>query len=247
MNLGLTGLGRMGSEVERLARAEGHEIGLSLDEHSNKGGVGLTREALATIEVVIDFSWPHVVLENIRKVAEAGVPMVVGTTGWYEHLPEARKLVERHHTALVYGANFSIGANLFLKLAEIATELFEPFAAYDPYVFEHHHRDKVDAPSGTALRIAEAVLGHTERKKKLQIGNPKGKIDPEGLHVASLRAGGASGHHVLGFDSSGDSVEIQHRARNREGFARGALFAAEWVRDKKGVFDFAEVLDGGVR
>lgn len=244
MILGLTGFGRMGSEVERLARAEGHEIGLCLDEHSNAGGVGLTRDALASIDVVIDFSWPDVVLENLRRVTAAGVPIVVGTTGWYAHLDEAREWVEKHDAALVYGANFSIGANLFLKLARIATELFEPFAAYDPYVLEHHHREKVDAPSGTALRLAEAVLEHTKRKTKLQIGNPEAKIEKEALHVASLRAGGASGHHVLGFDSAGDSVEIHHTARNREGFARGALFAAEWVRGKKGVFDFASILEG---
>ena len=243
MILGLTGQGRMGKEVERLALQGGHEIGLSLDEHSNADGVGLSKDALAGMDVVIDFSWPEAVLENIRRVAEAGVPMVVGTTGWYDHLEKARELIQTHRTALVYGANFSIGANLFLKLAKIATRLFDPFHAYDPYVFEQHHREKVDAPSGTALRLAEIVVTNTDRKTRVQIGNPEGTIDPKALHVSSLRAGGASGRHDVGFDSSADSVEIVHTARNREGFARGALFAAEWVRGKKGVFEFADLLE----
>ena len=169
--------------------------------------------------------------------------MVVGTTGWSDSLGEARELIETHQTALVYGANFSIGANLFLKLAKLATRLFDPFSEYDPYVFEQHHREKVDAPSGTALRLAEIVVANTERKSRVQIGNPEGKIDPEALHVSSLRAGRASGRHELGFDSAADSVEIVHTARNREGFARGALFAAEWIRDKRGVFEFADLLE----
>ena len=243
MILGLTGRGRMGSEVERLARADGHEIRLSLDEYSNPDGIGLTKDALAGIEVVIDFSWPEAVLENIRRVAKADVHMVVGTTGWSDSLGEARQLIETHQTALVYGANFSIGANLFLKLAKVATRLFDPFSEYDPYVFEQHHREKVDAPSGTALRLAEIVVANTERKTRVQIGNPEGKIDPEALHISSLRAGRASGRHELGFDGAADSVEIVHTARNREGFARGALFAAEWIRDKRGVFEFADLLE----
>ncbi len=243
MILGLTGQGRMGTEVERLALQGQHEVRLSLDEYSNPDGIGLTKEALTGVEVVIDFSWPEAVVENIRRVAEAGVPIVVGTTGWYDRLGEARQLIEVNKTALVYGANFSIGANLFLKLAKFATGLFDPFSEYDPYVVEHHHREKVDAPSGTALRLSEIVVASTDRKTRTQIGNPEGKIDPEALHVSSLRAGGASGRHELGFDSSADSVEIVHTARNREGFARGALFAAGWVRGKKGVFEFADLLE----
>jgi 4-hydroxy-tetrahydrodipicolinate reductase len=233
----------MGSEVERLARAEGYEIRLALDEYSNPDGVGLTKEALAGVEVVIDFSWAEAVLTNIRRVAEAGVPIVVGTTGWYDSLGEARKLIEVHETALVYGANFSIGANLFLRLVENATRLFDPFPGYDPYVLEHHHRDKVDAPSGTALRLAELVVANAKRKSRIETGTPPGKIAPEALHVSSLRAGAASGRHGVGFDSAADSVELVHTARNREGFARGALFAAEWVRGRKGVFEFANLLE----
>jgi len=240
--LALVGRGRMGQEIERLARAEGHRVQFAIDLPENAGGAALSREALSGVEAVIDFSQPEAVLPNIRRVAEAGVPMVVGTTGWYDGLGEARRWIETHQTALVYGANFSIGANLFLKLADYAARLFDRFPAYDPYVLEHHHRDKVDAPSGTALQLAERLLARTRRKSRMQVGNPVGKIPPEALHVASLRAGAAFGRHGVGFDGATDSVELVHTARNREGFARGALFAAEWIQGKRGVFEFSEVL-----
>ncbi len=242
MNLALVGRGRMGSEVERLARADGHKIQFTIDLPENADGAGLTPEALAGVEAVIDFSQPEAVLPNIRRVAKAKVPMVVGTTGWYDGLEEVRQLIEKHESALVFGANFSIGANLFLKMAEYAARLFNAFPEYDPYVVEHHHRDKVDTPSGTALRLAEQLLAHTERKTRIQAGNPTGKIAPDALHVVSLRAGAAFGRHDLCFDSPTDTVELVHTARNREGFAQGALYAAEWIRGKKGVFEFADLL-----
>lgn len=242
MNLAVVGRGRMGSEVERLARAEGHTIRFAIDLPENAGGAGLTTEALSGVDAVIDFSHPEAVMPNLRRVVQARVPMVVGTTGWYDTLEQARRLVEKHESALVFGANFSIGANLFLKVADYAARLFNPFPQYDPYVVEHHHRDKVDAPSGTALRLAEGLVGLIDRKTRIQAGNPAGKIDPDALHVASLRAGAAFGRHAVGFDGSSDVVELVHTARNREGFARGALFAAEWVRGKKGVFEFADLL-----
>ena len=242
MNLAVVGRGRMGTEIERLARAEGHTIQFTIDLPENAGGAGLTPSALSGVDVVIDFSQPEAVLPNIRRVAKAKVPMVVGTTGWYDGLDEARRLIQQHDSALVFGANFSIGANLFLKMADYAARLFDPFPDYDPYIVEHHHRDKLDAPSGTALHLAERLLERTKRKTRIQTGNPSGKIAPDALQVASLRAGAAFGRHVLAFDSPTDAVELVHTARNREGFARGALFAAEWIRGKKGVFEFADLL-----
>jgi 4-hydroxy-tetrahydrodipicolinate reductase len=242
LNLAVVGRGRMGTEVERLARAEGHTIQFTIDLPENTGGAGLTPSALSGVEAVIDFSQPEAVMPNIRRVAQTKVPMVVGTTGWYDGLDEARRLIEQHGSALVFGANFSIGANLFLKMGDYAARLFDLFPEYDPYVVEHHHRDKVDAPSGTALRLAERLLERTKRKTRIQTGNPTGKIAPDALQVASLRAGAAFGRHTLAFDSPTDTVELVHTARNREGFARGALFAAKWIRGKKGVFEFADLL-----
>ncbi len=232
----------MGSEVEALARRNGHDIVGRLDIGSNPDGAGLSPEALARGEVVIDFTWPETVLTNVRQVAEAGLPVVEGTTGWYDELDCAREIIKTSGTGFVYGANFSIGANLFGKLVERAAEIYDGFPDYDPYILEHHHRGKVDAPSGTALRLADIVVSAMGRKSGLQVGNPEGGIAPEALHVASLRAGVAFGQHKVGFDGVDDTVELTLTSRGRQGLAQGALFAAEWIRDRKGFYEFSELL-----
>ncbi len=243
MKLALLGYGRMGHEVERVAPARGHQVVVRLDIDDNGHGAGITRESFAGVDTAIDFSQPRAVLDNVDRATQIGIPMVIGTTGWGEQLDDVRRMVEQRGAALVYGANFSVGANLFFRLAEHAARLFDAFDEYDPYVLEHHHRDKIDAPSGTALRVAELVVNASRRKSRLQTGNPAGAIDPDALHVASLRAGGAFGEHRVGFDSSADAVQLVHSARGREGFARGALLAAEWIHDKVGFFEFGTVLD----
>jgi 4-hydroxy-tetrahydrodipicolinate reductase len=243
LRIALLGYGRMGREVERVALEEGHEIALRLDIDDNRDGGGVTAESFAGIDVAIDFSQPEAVPVNIDKVSAIGTPMVVGTTGWSDRLDEMRALVEERDGALVYGANLSVGANLFFRLAAVAAELFDPFADYDPYVIEHHHRHKLDAPSGTALHVAGLLLARSSRKTRVQAGNPEAAIDPQSLHVASIRAGAAPGEHRVGFDSGADSVELVHTARSREGFARGAVLAAGWIVGKRGVFEFGEVLD----
>ena len=243
MKLGLLGYGRMGREVERVAHARGHQVAVRLDIGDNEHGSGITAESFAGVDAAIDFSNAGAVLDNIDRATQIGIPMVIGTTGWGEQLDEVCRMVERRSAAVVYGANFSVGANLFFRLVEHAARLFDAFDEYDPYVLEHHHRDKIDAPSGTALRVAELVVNASRRKSKLQTGNPAGAIDPDALHVASLRAGGAFGEHRVGFDSSADAVQLVHSARGREGFAQGALLAAEWIYDKVGFFEFGVVLD----
>lgn len=242
MNLVLLGYGRMGAEVERLASRKGHGVILKLDLESNREGAGLTSRAVSGADVVVDFTWPESVLANIHRVAGLGLPMVVGTTGWYDRLDEAREIVASAGTGLVYGANFSVGANILFKLAEHAAEIFDRFEDYDPYVFEHHHAGKVDAPSGTALRLADTVVRAIRRKSRVQVGHPEGSISPEAVHVCSLRAGAQFGQHRVGFDSSSDNLELTLTARNREGLARGALWAAEWIRDRKGFFEFSQCL-----
>ena len=151
-------------------------------------------------------------------------------------------IVEDRGTALVRGANFSIGANRFFELVAEAARLFDRFQDYDPYVWEHHHHGKADAPSGTALRLAEALVESIGRKVRIQPGNPEGSIEDDALHVSSVRAGAAFGQHRVGFDSEDDTIELVHTARGRRGFARGALVAAEWILDKRGVFEFSDVL-----
>ncbi len=205
MKIALLGHGNMGKEVERLiTQASKHSI------------VDKVEDAL----VVVDFTSPEIVLENIKTVANLGKNMVVGTTGWYEHLPEVEKIVKDAGVGLIYAQNFSLGANIFFKIVAQANKLFERFGGYDAYGIEIHHKAKKDAPSGTALRISKEVPG---------------------LQFSSIRAGRNPGFHQVTFDSQADSITLSHAAHSREGFAQGAILAAEFIEGKTGVHTFDEV------
>jgi len=243
VKLALLGYGRMGHEVEAAARARGHQIAVALDVDDNAGGAGIVAQTFGGVDAAIDFSHADAVYDNVDGTTRLGVPLVIGTTGWNDRIDELRALVDERDGAVVYAANFSVGANLFFRLVDHAARLFEPFDEYDPYVFEHHHRDKVDAPSGTALRLARLVTAASSRKQSVQAGNPEGAIARDALHVASLRAGAAFGEHVVGFDGSADTIKLEHLARGRQGFARGAVLAAEWIAGRRGFFAFDAVLD----
>ncbi|HYT71312.1 MAG TPA: dihydrodipicolinate reductase C-terminal domain-containing protein [Gemmatimonadales bacterium] len=228
MKLALFGNGSMGRVAAALARARGHEIGSVLDSRD----AGRTPEQLAPLlsghDVAIDFSAAAAVLDHVAACVAAGVPLVEGTTGWQAAEGEARRLVEDGGGAMVYGANFSIGVNLFYRLVERAGGLFAGLG-YDAFIEEAHHAKKRDAPSGTALRL-RAILA--------------GPVGCE-LPVASTRAGHIPGVHRVGFDSAADQVVLVHSARSREGFAEGGLAAARWIAGagRRGVYAFADVLD----
>jgi 4-hydroxy-tetrahydrodipicolinate reductase len=230
MNIAIIGYGKMGKMVEQAAIARGHEIVARLDIDNNVAGNGLTRESLAGVDCAIDFSIPEAVLPNIQKLMELGVPMVVGATGWYEKLDAVQQLVAEHNGSLVWGANFSIGMNLFFKTVRYASELFARFDQYDPFLIEHHHKFKLDAPSGTAFVI--------ERLMRASYG----ERTPQSL---SIRAGYAPGMHEVGFDSEADHLSFSHTARSRQGFAVGAVIAAELLQERKGCFEFPELLFAG--
>jgi 4-hydroxy-tetrahydrodipicolinate reductase len=236
----------MGNAVRRVVDSANHQIVASFDIDTNPGGSAL-RDALADADVVIDFTRPQSVLQNIREVAQAGLPLVVGTTGWYDALEEAREIVNRHGTGLVWGANFSIGALLHMRLTQQAAAFLDRFPEYDPYVLEHHHRGKEDVPSGTGKRLAEKIVGSMARKCRVVEGNPDGKIPLDALHVASLRAGDAFGTHTVGFDGAVDTLELIHTARGRDGFALGALYAAELIQHRTGTYEFSELFDEVLR
>lgn len=246
MKLALIGRGRMGGEVARLARAAGYEVALELGSGDNPGGAALTPESLAGVDVAIELTRPDAVLENVRRVSAAGKPIVVGTTGWDAHLDEVRSLVNRAGTGLVFGSNFSVGVYITRRLVALMARLADRFPEYDPFVFEHHHRGKADAPSGTALRLGETLLAGIGHKTRLETSHGGGPIAPEAISVASVRAGAAFGHHEVGLDGPADQIRVVHEARGREGFARGALLAATWVRGRRGVFEFSQVLEEGV-
>jgi len=226
MKLALIGRGAMGQLVERLAREGGHEVATVLGSRES----GFQTEELAEIlgghDAAVDFTVAEAVPRHVEACALARVPLVEGTTGWHARLEDVRRTIEREDGALIYGANFSVGVNLFYRVVARAAELFRGFD-YAAFVEEAHHSRKRDAPSGTALRLRDIL------KEAYRLEVP----------VASTRAGHIPGTHRVGFDSAADTVTLTHTARSREGFAAGALVAARWIQGKTGVYEFSETLD----
>ena len=225
-NLALLGYGNMGRLIEQLAPEFGFDVTLKLDEFNNEDGAGVTAENFRDIDVAIDFSIPSVVADNAEKVSRFGVNLVVGTTGWLDQLPRVRAAVERGKTGFVYGANFSVGVQAFYGIVEAAAEILANEDSYDAWAYEVHHKMKKDAPSGTLLRLKQAM-------------EESGYQRP--INVASNRVGAVPGTHEIGFDSEADTIRLVHSARSRVGFARGALRAARWVLGKTGVYEFSSV------
>jgi 4-hydroxy-tetrahydrodipicolinate reductase len=231
------GYGKMGKEVERVAKLRGHQICAIVDmANPNATHKELSAACLKDADVVIDFTTPSSVLENIKKVSAAKKNMVVGTTGWYDDMTKAKQLIGASGTGFIYSSNFSVGVNIFYRIVEAAAKLVNKVKDYDVYAYELHHNQKLDSPSGTAKSIADILLKNISRKKQVQYEKLDRKINPDEIHFASIRAGWIPGTHVVGFDSEADTIELKHTARNRAGFALGAVMAAEWVSGKKGFF-----------
>jgi 4-hydroxy-tetrahydrodipicolinate reductase len=230
INLALLGYGKMGKTIAQLAPLRDFKVRLVMDIDVNAQSKGITREKFKGVDVCVDFTAPDAVVENVHRVAALGINLVVGTTGWLKHQAEVRKVIEQAGVGMVHAANFSIGVNLFYRLARAAAEIFAPFPMYDPFLIESHHKMKKDAPSGTALEIQRQIQPYL--------------VDRD-IPVASIRAGYIPGVHELGFDSEADTVVLRHTARGRQGFAEGALYAARWVIGKKGLYSIADVLELG--
>lgn len=227
MKLALIGHGAMGVLVENLARAGGDEIGLTVTSRQSSLDAAQLAALLAGHNTAIDFSVGPAVLRNIEACARAGVPLVEGTTGWKDSEVEVRRVVKEHDGALVFGANFSIGVNVFYRVVEHAASLMTGLDQYQSFIEEEHHSRKRDSPSGTALKLKDLMAKH--------IGSE--------IPIASVRAGHIPGTHRVGFDSAADQISLTHMARSREGFAAGALLAARWIVGRKGVFEFSDVID----
>ena len=226
MKLALLGHGAMGQLVERLAREAGEEVATVLGAREAAFSPEELAEIIGGHDAVIDFTVAEAVPRHAEACALARVPLVEGTTGWQAQLKEVRRVFERANGALIYGANFSVGVNLFYRVVARAAELFEKFD-YAAFVEEAHHARKRDAPSGTALRLRDLLAEAYYRE----------------VPVASTRAGHIPGTHRVGFDSAADTITLTHAARSREGFAAGALVAARWIRGRTGVYEFSETLD----
>ena len=222
MKILLLGSGKTGSLVAQVARERGHEVS-TLRSPENMHASGLSRDRLASIDVAVDFTTPHCVLENIEACIAGGANMVVGTTGWYAELAKVGAKVEQHQTGFLYGSNFSIGVNLFFELVRAAVPAMEHH--YSAQIYERHHEGKKDAPSGTAA-IMQQIL------QKASGGE---------VEITSFREGDVVGMHELVFESPHDSIYLCHDAKSRRGFAEGAVRAAEWIVGKKGFFDFKDV------
>lgn len=227
MRLALIGYGAMGKLVAARAEAAGHEVALTLTSRGAERGIEELTKQLRGMDAAIDFSVADAVPLHVVACAQAGVPLVEGTTGWSDQEKQIRRLVEEHDGALIYGANFSIGVQIFYRIVACAARLFQAVDDYAPFVEEAHHARKRDAPSGTALQLLELMRPHFIRE----------------IPVSSTRAGYIPGTHRVGFDSLADQVTLTHTARTREGFAAGALLAAQWIKGRRGVYLFSEACD----
>ncbi len=240
LKLALIGFGSMGKEIKRLADNSPSQFSITnIFEIDNKISSGGEYD----FDVAIDFSHPNQVIENLKILAYLNKNCVVGTTGWYEQLDEAKEIVNNADIGFVYGANFSVGVQLFLQIVQQIAKALNNLDEYDVFVHEIHHKNKIDSPSGTALSIGNVILENLERKKIILTETSHSKISPEQLHISSTRGGDFPGKHAVFIDSPADTIEISHSARNRSGFAYGALKAASWIKDKKGFYDFSNVVN----
>ncbi|HSN88617.1 MAG TPA: dihydrodipicolinate reductase C-terminal domain-containing protein [Thermoanaerobaculia bacterium] len=228
MKLALVGYGKMGRVVEELAAAKGMEVACRFTRERPLRADSATREALADVTALVDFSVPEAVAETVRAAAELSIPLVIGTTGWQDRLGEVREVVETSGIGAVRAANFSVGVNVFYRLVEQAAKLLSSIDGYDPFIHDWHHRFKLDSPSGTALEIRRLMARHYGDRE---------------VPITCQRSGYVPSVHWVGFDSAADTIHIEHRARNRQGLAEGALLAARWIAGRSGFHDFREVMD----
>ncbi len=236
MNIAIIGYGKMGKAIEAIAIDRGHTIVLKIDETNTRE---FNAENLAKADVAIEFTGPHSAFDNIIKLLQHHVPVVSGSTGWTERMPEITALVNETNGSFVYASNFSVGVNIFFELNKKLAALMAPHKNYRVALEETHHTQKKDAPSGTAITLAEGVMESLTTKKQWVNDN---STNEEDLVIISKREDPAPGTHNIKYSSSIDDIEIIHTAHNREGFATGAVIAAEFVQDKKGIFGMKEVL-----
>ncbi|MFA5480580.1 MAG: 4-hydroxy-tetrahydrodipicolinate reductase, partial [Candidatus Muiribacteriota bacterium] len=228
--------GKMGKAIERIAKERKHQITAVIDPFNNDCIKEISKENLNNAEICIEFSTPTAFRNNMEKLAETGIHTVTGTTGWYENKSEIFELFNKNNCSLLWGSNFSIGMNVFYLMLEKASAIINKAEMYDVSALEVHHKEKKDSPSGTACVIADILVENIERKTNVKYDISKDKINENTIHFASLRNGWVPGSHSVMIDSEFDTIELSHKARNRNGFALGAVMAAEWFIDKKGIY-----------
>ena len=231
MKIALLGYGKMGKTIERLALKKGHIIVLKTNSE-------ISSEEISTADVAIEFSTPEAAVSNIKLCFENNIPIVSGTTGWLQQYDEMVKFCENCNGSFIYASNFSVGVNLFFNINEYVSKLMEPWKNYMVSMEEIHHTQKLDAPSGTAITLAEEIINNSD-KKGWKLENPS----EDELKITAKRIDDVKGTHIIKYDSIIDTISLQHEAHSREGFTLGAILAAEWLLDKKGVFTMKDVLN----
>jgi 4-hydroxy-tetrahydrodipicolinate reductase len=237
MNILIIGYGKMGKSIEAIARDRGHHIIGIIDIDSQKSLRDLDP---ATVDVAIEFSQPDAAFDNIKYCMEAGIKIVSGTTGWLDKKDKIASLCNQHHGTFFYASNYSIGVNLFFKLNQYLAGLLKDYPQYKVGLTEIHHTEKKDAPSGTAITLAEDIIEVNPGIIKWENHNSE---DIETLGINSERIGTVPGTHIINYVSDVDQVEIKHEAFSRKGFAQGAVFVAEWLKDKAGILDMNDFLE----
>jgi 4-hydroxy-tetrahydrodipicolinate reductase len=236
MKIALIGYGKMGKIVERFALQRGHEIVSIIDVDNQED---FQSEAFKSADVSIEFSVPHVAVGNIRKAFAAGVPIVCGTTGWTAALPELKKEIDEHGYTLFWSSNYSIGVNIFLEVNKYMAKIMNDYPQYNVEMTEVHHTQKLDAPSGTAITLAEGIIENLDRKNNW---SKEMETSPESMAIKSIREGQVPGIHTIVYESEVDTITFTHDAKSREGFALGAVVAAEFTAGKKGLLSMGDLM-----
>mgnify|MGYP004643165407 CR=1 FL=1 len=248
MKVAIVGYGRMGRLIASLLIDNGNEVVAVIDPVSTSDAVTdkhLDAKSVMDADIVIDFSSPQSAVDNIIMYAKLGIPAVIGTTGWYEEKERVADLCNEYKSRILYSGNYSLGVAVFLKLARRAGELINRVGSYDVSIREVHHTGKADSPSGTALMIADELISSIDSKHEILIGNSDGRIRSDQLQIVSERVGRVPGIHEILIDGDYDSITLTHSARTREGFASGAIAAAEWLleTDRYGLLSMDDFLD----
>jgi len=236
MNIALIGYGKMGKEIEKIAIARNHKITLIIDINNI---ADLNIENLSKADVAIEFTTPHTAIDNYLKCFEAGIPVVSGTTGWLQRYDEVITLCKKYNSAFFYASNFSLGVNIFFKLNAYLARIMNKYDNYNVEIEEIHHTQKLDAPSGTAITLANDIIKNITRKQKWEL-NTEDKIN--NLNIRAIRQDAIPGIHTIKYESEVDFIQITHSAKNRQGLALGAVMAAEFIKNKKGIFSMNDLL-----
>lgn len=242
MTVAVVGYGRMGKQIEKVLLEKKLKV-ISIDKFNNEADFkSVDTKSLENVDVAIDFSFADSVVSNVKSYVDNNVAVVMGTTGWYEKIDEIKKIIS-NKCGFIWSGNFSVGVNIYFRIVKAAAEMLNNFPQYDPLVLELHHKQKKDSPSGTAHMLGDILLNTIKRKDTVTTDKIDREINNNEIHVASGRCGYFPGTHQVIFDSAIDTIELKHTARTREGFAVGAVMAAEWIKDKKGFYSIDDFIN----